>query len=150
MWAQIRQSDTSLSSHWRDDTPQEICALQQNSLFDAQSTRLIFCHFFKGPTYSFEGPFRGPCFDLEDAFIFFPLSTCRRKINVLSSRECNQCPYYTSLAPSILQRLMLLSALYPILFFFFGILHKRFRCRSFKGKVLLHSLYVLVVHQHSP
>ena len=48
--------DTSLSSGWRDDTPQEICALQHNSLYDVRASRFIFCHFFKGFAYSFEGP----------------------------------------------------------------------------------------------
>ena len=53
MWEKILQSDTSLSSAWRDDTPQEICAPQHNSLYDAQSSRLIFCHvIFRRPTPS--------------------------------------------------------------------------------------------------
>ena len=47
MWAQIRQSDISLSSGWREDTPQEICALQHNSLHDAQASHFILCHFSK-------------------------------------------------------------------------------------------------------
>ena len=41
-------------------------------------------------------------------------------------------------------------ALYPFLLFFFGILRKLFRFRSFKRKVLPHSLCLLVFLQHSP
>ena len=76
MWAQIRQSNTSLSSGWRDDTPQEICALKHDSLYNAQASRFILCHVFKDFTYSFESPFRRTYFNLEDAFVFLPISVC--------------------------------------------------------------------------
>ena len=66
-WAQVRHSDTSLSSRWRNDASQVVRTLQHNSLYGAQSTRLIFCHLFSGLTYSFEDTFRGPYFDLEDS-----------------------------------------------------------------------------------
>ena len=126
IWATIQHRDTSLSSRWRNDAPQEICTLQHNSLYDAQSTRLIFCHLFKGLTYSFESPFRGPYFDLDDAFIS-------------SSWECNQCPHNTLLVPCVLWQVTHAAiGLVSLPVFLFGILHKLFRSRSFKRKVLPH------------
>ena len=40
IWAQIRHRGTSLFSGWRDNTPQEICTLQHNSLFNLPASSL--------------------------------------------------------------------------------------------------------------
>ena len=40
-----------------DDTPQEIRALQHNSLNNVSASRFIFCNIFRGLAYSFEGSF---------------------------------------------------------------------------------------------
>ena len=80
MWAQIRQSDTSLSSGWRGDAPQEIRALQHNSLHDVQSSRFIFCHFFKGLAYTFDGPSRRAYFNFEDSFVSLPVFSVFQRI----------------------------------------------------------------------
>ena len=78
MWAQIKQSNNSLSSSWRNDALQIICTFQHNSLYDAQSSRVIFCHFFQRPHGFLRRPIPWPPnFDLEDALIFF--SSFQRK-----------------------------------------------------------------------
>ena len=56
MLANVRQSDTSLSSGWRDDTSQEICALQHNSLYDVLSFPLHFLPLFQRPLVLFGKP----------------------------------------------------------------------------------------------
>ncbi len=81
MRASVRQSDTSLSSGWRDDSPQKICTLQHDSLYNAQASRFIFCNFFKSFAYSFEGAFRRAYFNLEDSFVFLPVSVFWRIVS---------------------------------------------------------------------
>ena len=120
MWAQIRQSDTSLSSGWRDDTPQEIRALQHKSLCNVQASRFIFCHFFKGLAYSFEGPFRREYFHIEHSFIFLPIAVFEDNIQISSFWVCSLCPHYFLLVPEILwQETLVTTALYPFAAFLF-------------------------------
>ena len=80
-----------------------------------------FATFSEGLTYSFEGPFRGSYFDLEDAFIFFPLSTSQRKKAMF---HCPGSAISVRTTPYLLQvlfgrKLSLSVALCPFLFFLF-------------------------------
>ena len=99
--------DTSLPPDLRDETPQEICAPQHNSLYKAQPSRLVFCPFFKGFAYFFEGPFRR-AYSSHSPF-FNAKKPCFIILGVQSMS---------------LQHLMLPLALYPFLLFFLGILRK--------------------------
>ena len=58
MWANIRQSDSSHSTDWRDDPPQEVRALPQNFLHHAQTSNFILWHLLVSFADSFEGSLR--------------------------------------------------------------------------------------------
>ena len=96
--------------------------------------------------YSFEGPFRRPYFNLEDAFVFIPISAfLRQKSSVSSFWECSLCPHYFLLVPEILwQETLVAIGLVSLLPFLLRHPSDFFRFRCFMRKVLPHSLYVLV------
>ena len=56
MRANVRQGDSSHPINRRDDPPQEVSALCQNLLCDAQTASVILCHFVVISGNSFNGP----------------------------------------------------------------------------------------------
>ena len=131
MRAQIRHRGTSLFSGWRGR--KKFCALQHNSLYNAQAFRFMFYHLFKG-SYSFEGPFRHAYFNLEDSFVFLPTSVFSRvvsKSHHSGSADCIRTTFHL-IQKFFGRRLFLPLALYPFLLFFLRFLKKLFRFRSFK------------------
>ena len=145
MWAQTTTDDTSLSSGWRDDTPQEIRALQHTSLNNVHASRFIFCHFFKGLAYSFEDPFRRAYSNFEISFVCLrSLCLLRHIINILTilgSAVCVRTAFY-SFQTFFGKRLLLLLALYLFLLLCLSIsIPKTFlRFRSCKREILPHAV----------
>ena len=103
---------------------------------------------FKCLTCSFQSPFRGLRFDLEDAFMFFPLSIFQQKSTVSSSWECNQrlCLFKGILLPEVHVAIGLVSL--P------AVLSRPPSQTSslsvFEKKSTPTSLYVLLFPKHSP
>ena len=67
--AQLRHRSASLSSRWRNDASQVICA--SDFLHDVQLPCLILRHLLEGFLYSIKSPFRGFYCSSENAFVFF-------------------------------------------------------------------------------
>ena len=95
MRAQIRQSNTSLSSGWRDDAPQVTCSFQHNSSCDAQIFLPHLSPLSRRPPVFFQRPI--PCFYILPSLL---LSAQRRLIS--SSWDCNQYLCSTLLVPGTL------------------------------------------------
>ena len=62
---QVGHRDSSLSSNWRDDTPQVVRASGHDFLHNVQLSSFVLCHLLKGFFYSVKGPFRGLYFTLK-------------------------------------------------------------------------------------
>ena len=73
MRAQARHCDSSLSSNWRDDTPQVVCTSKHDLLHNAHLFCLVLCYLLKGFLNSAKGPFRVFHVSSESVLKFFPV-----------------------------------------------------------------------------
>ena len=72
MRTQVGHCNASLSSYWRNDASQVVCASDHDFLRDARLSCLIRCYLLEGFLCSVKSPFRGFPFSPENAFVFFP------------------------------------------------------------------------------